>query len=207
MRVVRSVASATCIVCRTPILITGATYSATPGSTETWQQAQDIEWAGRLSPSPTAVKVPASTRPWVTFQLEGSFSDIYSIKLWGPENYIQQMDRIDVILSSTANFTTNGTLCQAGVNLVDGVYYKWTTAGIVLNGTGYPITVLCPPVANAAYLTLVRKSGSSTTEGLAVDEIEINRGGRSTDAHTSIWPCCLHAVFFANVWIHTSAAI
>lgn len=51
---------------------------------------------------------------------------------------MQTYDMIDVILSTTTNFTA-GTLCGSGICLVDG--------GAATADT--PMTVLCPAVAGA----------------------------------------------------------
>lgn len=113
----------------------------------------------------------------ITLTLDDSYSDIYSVTLWGQsvnsgQGYEFMQDHVDVILSTTANFTATGTYCKRNQNLIAGSASETTF--------GRPITVLCPLVANAAFLTLYRRSyGSPTTnvnEGMSIDEVYINRG-------------------------------
>lgn len=103
----------------------------------------------------------------VTFTLDAAYSDIASITLYAPAGVENATDGIDVWVSTSTAYNTSGVLCGSGISLV-------------VASPAAPVTVYCPSLAGAAYVTLVRNVAAlneTLSEPLAVDEVVVMRTG------------------------------
>lgn len=85
--------------------------------------------------------------------------------VWAPDANSFNYDRVSVRIHDNASYTNNFTACATMIGLLDA-----TT-------TAKPVTTLCPARSNVHYVTILRDPWGTSSEGLMLDEVTVERAG------------------------------
>ena len=108
-------------------------------------------------------------------QLDASYGDIAGVRVFaGLVGKPSSSSGLAVWLSSGSgsSFNTTGVLCAAGLRIVPEAF----------------ATVVCPPLSNARYVTVVR-TDPSTADTLVVHELQVTRTSESLGSSKQGHPC------------------